>query len=67
MVYSFGVDGRGGTMYQETIHSYSQSCVSIVDVEGRGGYRSHNTHYLSRLLGVHGRFTGLSFPSRPLD
>ena len=40
---------------------------SIVNVEGRGGYRYHTSYSSLRLSGGCGRFSGVLFPSRPVD
>ena len=43
-------------MYQENRHSSYCNHESIVDVNGRVGYRSHNSHSSSHNPGVCGRF-----------
>ena len=43
--YSISDVGRSGSMSQYTSHCSSLNHGTGVDIEGRGGYRSHTSHY----------------------
>ena len=66
-VYHFGVDGRGGTRYQDTRHSSSNNCGAGVDDEGGCGYKSQTSRSSSHFSGGSGRFLCLSFSSCYVD
>ena len=65
-VYNSIVGGIGGTRYQDTSHFSSHHCGEMVDVEGRGQYRSHTSHSSLLFSGVRCRLSGLSFPYLPV-
>ena len=46
---------RGESRSQETSHYYACNWGTMVDVEGKGGYRSHTRHYSSHNQVEHGR------------
>ena len=50
-------------MSQDTSHSFSLDFVAIIDVNGRGGYRSHNSHSSSHNPGGRGIFLSSSVSS----
>ena len=64
--YQSGYDGRCGYMSQDAIHSPYRNFGAIVDVDGRGGYRSQTSHSSFRNPGGHGIFLGVSFSSLPV-
>ena len=48
-------NGRHGYSYAKTSHFFSQDMGETVGGDGRGGYRSHTSHYFSHNPGDHGR------------
>ena len=57
-------DGRHGFRSQENSHSSSINCGLNIDVDRRGAYMYHTSHYYSHSPGGHGRLLRLSSASR---
>ena len=66
-VYNFCVDGRGGTRSQETSHYSYLNHRARVEVDSKGGYRSHTSHFYSHKPYVSGRLFISSVSSCPID
>ena len=65
--YHISDNGRGGYRSQDTSHYYSRNCGARVDVEGRGRYRYHISHYSSHKPGCHGVLLSSSVSSYPVE
>ena len=55
-----GYVDRSGSRSKDTSHYYSSNQETRVDVEGRGGYRSHTNHYFSHKQDESGRLLTFS-------
>ena len=60
-------NGIGVYRSQDTSQSSYFNSGEIVEVDRRGGYRSHTSHYSPHNLGGRGRFLGISFSSHSID